>query len=73
LEALAGVRPAGCLLLVGHEPDLSSIAAELMGGRLDLKKGGVAALRLDGSSGELVVLLRPRELALIAGAPSVGE
>jgi phosphohistidine phosphatase len=69
LEALASVRAAGCLLLVGHEPDLSSLAAELTGGRLDLKKGGVAAVRLDGSSGELVVLLRPRELALIAGIP----
>jgi phosphohistidine phosphatase len=73
LEALAGVPPAGCVLLVGHEPDLSSLAAELTGGRLDLKKGGVAALRLDGPSGELVVLLRPRELGLIAGVPSGGE
>ena len=73
LEALSGVGPAGCLLLVGHEPDLSSLAGELTGGRLDLKKDGVAALRLDGSSGELVVLLRPRELALIAGVPPGGE
>jgi phosphohistidine phosphatase len=73
LEALSSVSPAGCLLLVGHEPDLSSLAGELAGGRLDLKKGGVAALRLDGSSGQLVVLLRPRELVLIAGLPSGGE
>jgi phosphohistidine phosphatase len=73
LEALAAVPAGGCVLLVGHEPDLSSLAAELTGARLDLKKGGVAALRLNGSSGELVVLLRPRELALIAGIPSGGE
>ncbi len=77
LDALAGV-PAqdGRLLLVGHEPDLSLVVAGLTGGRIDLKKGGLAVLRLeggaprlddDGAVGELAVLLRPRELALIAG------
>ena len=35
---------------------------------LDFKKGGVAAVRLEGAGGELTVLLRPRELALIADA-----
>ena len=30
--------------------------------RIDLKKGGVAAVRLDGAHGELIVLLRPAEL-----------
>jgi phosphohistidine phosphatase len=73
LEALEGVGAEGCLLLVGHEPDLSRVAGDLTGGRLDLKKGGVAAVRLDGSGGELVVLMRPRELVLIAGAPAGGE
>jgi phosphohistidine phosphatase len=73
LEALAGVGADGCLLLVGHEPDLSRVAGDLTGGRLDLKKGGLAALRLDGSGGELVVVMRPRELALIAGVPAGGE
>ena len=61
-----GAGADGCLLLVGHEPDLSGVAGELTGARLDLKKGGVAALRLDGPGGELVVLTRPRELVLIA-------
>jgi phosphohistidine phosphatase len=70
LDALSGLGPEGCLLLVGHEPDLSRVAGELTGARLDLKKGGVVALRLEGASGELVVLLRPRELALIAGLPA---
>jgi phosphohistidine phosphatase len=73
LEALAEVGADGCLLLVGHEPDLSRIAGELTGGRLDLKKGGLAAVRLEGPGGELVVLMRPRELALIAGAPAGGD
>jgi len=69
LDALAGV-PAqdGRLLLVGHEPDLSNTVAGLTGGRIDLKKGGLAVVRLDGGGGELALLLRPRELTLIAGA-----
>jgi len=69
-NALAGV-PAqdGRLLIVGHEPDLSSVIAQLTGARVDLKKGGLAVVRLEGASGELAVLMRPRELALIAGAP----
>jgi phosphohistidine phosphatase len=70
LEALASVTADGALLLVGHEPDLSRVAADLTGARVDLKKGGVAAVRLEGSGGELLVLMRPRELALIAGVPA---
>jgi phosphohistidine phosphatase len=73
LEALQSVGADGSLLLVGHEPDLSRVAGDLTGGRLDLKKGGVAALRLDGAGGELLVLMRPRELAAIAGVPAGGE
>jgi phosphohistidine phosphatase len=72
LDALAGVPSEdGRLLAVGHEPDLSSTVAGLTGGRIDLKKGGLAVVRLDGSpaGGELAILLRPRELAVIAGAP----
>jgi phosphohistidine phosphatase len=73
LEALAGAGASGRVLLVGHEPDLSQVAAELGGGRIDLKKGGLAALRLDAAAGELLLLARPRELAGIAGAPLGGE
>jgi phosphohistidine phosphatase len=73
LDALAEVGADGCLLLVGHEPDLSQAVGELTGARIDLKKGGVAALRLEGSGGELVVLMRPRELALLAGVPAGGD
>jgi phosphohistidine phosphatase len=58
------------VLLVGHEPDFSQVVHDLTGARVDLKKGGVAAVRLDGThSGELLVLLRPRELEAIAAAP----
>jgi phosphohistidine phosphatase len=55
------------VLLVGHEPDFSQVVHDLTGARMDLKKGGVAAVRADGSSGELLALLRPRELESLAG------
>lgn len=73
LDAVAGVDADGRLLLVGHEPDLSLLAGTLTGGRIDLKKGGLAVLRLEGASAELAVLMRPRELALIAGVPVGGH
>ncbi len=68
LDAMAGLSADGRLLLVGHEPDLSRVIADLTGGRADVKKGGLAILRLEGAGGELAALLRPRELALIADA-----
>ncbi|HEX3692419.1 MAG TPA: histidine phosphatase family protein [Solirubrobacteraceae bacterium] len=67
LAAVAAAEREGPVLLVGHEPDLSAVVAELTGARVDLKKGGLVALRLGGGGGELVLLLRPAELALIAG------
>jgi phosphohistidine phosphatase len=73
LDALAGLGRDGRLLLVGHEPDLSQLVGALTGGRVDLKKGGLAVLRLEGASAELTVLMRPRELALIAGLPVGGQ
>ena len=50
------------VLLVGHEPDLSEAVRRLSGGRVRLRKGGLAAL----AEGELQLLLRPAELAAIA-------
>jgi phosphohistidine phosphatase len=73
LDAMATVSADGRLLLIGHEPDLSRVVADLSGGRVDLKKGGLAVVRLEGAGGELAVLMRPRELALIAGVPAGGE
>lgn len=66
LELLTGVGSEGPLMLVGHEPDLSGVVAELTGGRVDLKKGGLAVVRLSAGGAELVLLLRPVELSLIA-------
>jgi phosphohistidine phosphatase len=74
LDAVASAGPDGRVLIVGHEPDLSSVIADLTGGgRVDLKKGGLAVVRLEGASGELVILMRPRELALLAGVPGGGD
>jgi phosphohistidine phosphatase len=67
LAAAAELPSDGRLLLVGHEPDLSGVVGALTGARIDLKKGGLAVIRIDGPGGELVLLLRPSELALIAG------
>ena len=54
------------ILLVGHEPDLSQIINDCTGARVEMKKGGLAAVKLSGVSGELIVLMRPRELESVA-------
>ena len=55
------------ILLAGHEPDFSQVVHDLTGARVDFKKGGVAAVRLENpNAGELIVLLRPRELEALA-------
>ena len=70
-EALALLHAAGDdkrVLVVGHEPDFSQVVHDLTGGRVDLKKGGAAGIRMEHPGrGELVSLLRPRELDRIAG------
>jgi phosphohistidine phosphatase len=54
------------VLVVGHEPSFSQVVHDFTGGRVDFKKGGVAAIRVDSGRGELLVLLRPRELESLA-------
>jgi phosphohistidine phosphatase len=62
LGLLAAAGEDQRVLIVGHEPDFSQVVHDLTGARINLKKGGIAGLRLHGANGELVVLLRPREL-----------
>jgi phosphohistidine phosphatase len=50
------------VLLVGHDPDFSAAVHSLTGAQVRLKKGGLAAV----DRGELVVLLRPKELTALA-------
>lgn len=59
-EALAAGR--GEVLLVGHEPDLSDAIHEVTGGRVRMKKSGLAGIE----EAELRTLLRPSELKAIA-------
>ncbi len=54
------------VLVVGHEPSFSLLVHDLTGGRVDFKKGGVAAVRVERGAGELLVLMRPRELEALA-------
>jgi phosphohistidine phosphatase len=53
----------GEVLLVGHEPDFSRAIQRSTGARVDIKKGGLAAI----DDGLLVSLLRPRQIREIAG------
>jgi phosphohistidine phosphatase len=65
LELLGAAGPDQRVLVVGHEPDFSQVVYDLTGARVDFKKGGIAAVRMDGTRGELIALLRPRELELL--------
>jgi phosphohistidine phosphatase len=50
------------VLLVGHDPDFSMAVHNLTGAQVRMKKGGLAGIE----KGELMVLMRPRELKRIA-------
>lgn len=66
LELLLPHDAEARVLVVGHEPSFSQVVHDLTGGRVDFKKGGVAAVRVERGSGELLVLMRPRELEALA-------
>jgi phosphohistidine phosphatase len=53
------------VLLVGHDPSFSLTVHELTGAQARLRKGGLAGIE----KGELIVLMRPRELMAIAAEP----
>ena len=65
LELLGRHDADARVLVVGHNPSFAQVVFDLTGGRIDFKKGAVAAIRLQGREGELIVLLRPRELESI--------
>lgn len=62
LELLAATGDDQRVLIVGHDPDFSQLVYDITGGRVALKKGGIAGLKVSGGGGELLVLMRPREL-----------
>ncbi|MGI8904791.1 MAG: SixA phosphatase family protein [Solirubrobacteraceae bacterium] len=59
-ELTAGL---GDVLLVGHDPSFSLTLHDLTGTQARMRKGALAGI----AKGELVALLRPRDLAAIAG------
>ena len=77
-EVVAGipaVGASGSILLIGHEPDLSRLAAHLLlrmpcDISIELKKGGLCRIDFDESPrpgmGRLALLLSPRVLRLMA-------
>lgn len=73
IALLAKFPPDARVALVGHEPDLSRVAAELIGrsgdAALELKKGGVACVRYEGPAamglGTLAFLFKPSQLRKI--------
>ena len=67
-EEVLSLHPdAVSVLFVGHEPDFSQLVHDFTGARVDLRKGGVAAIELDGSRAVLTALMRPEELEAMAG------
>ena len=67
-ERHAGKRS---LILVGHEPDLSTVIQYLSGAHVQMPKGGIARLEvhsLRAGTCELRYLLRPKQVRLIATA-----
>jgi phosphohistidine phosphatase len=63
-DSLSLAAGRGDVLLVGHEPDFSNEVARLTGGKVKLRKGGLAIV--DGS--ELKALLRPADLDALASS-----
>ena len=63
-KLLAGCGPDDRVMLVGHEPDFSAIVGQLIGGgRVEMKKAGVARIecsRIAPESGVLKWLLTPK-------------
>ena len=65
-ELLAEHGEGEKILLVGHNPSFEQVVLDLTGARVDFKKGGIAAIRVSAGRGDLLALLRPRELESLA-------
>ena len=68
------------VMLVGHEPDFSSMVGDLISARgvaMELKKGGLAVVQLDGSvragKGVLRWLVPPKLLVRCASSDAAGD
>jgi phosphohistidine phosphatase len=72
-ELLAEHDDDARILLVGHNPAFAQVVLDLTGANVDFKKGGIAAIRVGAGRGELLALLRPRELESLAVSALPGE
>lgn len=63
-DSLSPSASRGNVLLVGHEPHFSNEIARLTGGKVKLRKGGLAIVE----DLTLQALLRPRDLAALAAS-----
>lgn len=59
----------GDVMLVGHNPAMSTVLGDMTGARVHLRKGGIAAVQ----RGELVLVMTPRELHAIADGGAAGS
>lgn len=70
-HALQDEKPTARVLLVGHEPDFSSLISELIGGgRVRMKKAAIACVDVSSvnrGAGELRWLLEPEQLVRFGG------
>lgn len=71
-ELLLAHAPGDDVLVVGHQPDLSQLVHDLTGAPVAFATGGLACVKFAGRAGELVVLLRPRDLRALAGVAGAG-
>lgn len=53
---LAGARQDARIMLVGHEPDLSTVVFRLTGGRIEMKKSSVAYIETSGIAPDAGIL-----------------
>lgn len=78
LQRLLRRYPQETVMLVGHEPDFSALAARLINADergILLKKGGIIRIDIDGrpqaGRGRMVMLLTPKTMMLLAnGTPA---
>jgi phosphohistidine phosphatase len=68
-ERAGRLRASTNVVLVGHDPDLSDLAQVLCGGRIELKKCGMAFLDGEPKAGGMTLgaLLVPKTLLSLAG------
>jgi phosphohistidine phosphatase len=71
-EVLRQQRHAEAIMVVGHNPSLPDFMGRLIGqrgrARIDLKKGAVARLDVDGENAELVWCLTPKVVRAVQEA-----